>query len=320
MNVPQAEFIPAARSAPPEPSFLARLFDNRNFLGFLFMLPAALLLLVFLTYPLGLGTYLGFTDAKVGRPGVWIGIENYEFLITDSVFRLSVWNTFLYTFIASAAKFVLGLWLALLLNEHIPFKAFIRAIVLLPFIVPTVLSAIAFWWIYDAQFSIVSWVLTRLGVIHSYIDFLGDPILARMSVIIANIWRGVPFIAICLLAGLQTISPSLYEAAAIDGANPFQKFWHVTLPMLSPIIAVVMTFSVLFTFTDFQLIWVLTRGGPLNATHLMATLSFQRAIPGGALGEGAALATAMVPFLLAAILFSYFGLQRRAWQQGGNDK
>jgi len=319
MNVPQAEFIPPTRTALAPPSFLARLFDNRHFLGVLFMVPAAALLLLFLTYPLGLGVFLGFTDAKVGRPGEWIGIENYEFLVTDSVFRLSVWNTFLYTFIASAAKFVLGLWLALLLNEHIPFKAFIRAIVLLPFIVPTVLSAIAFWWIYDAQFSIVSWVLTRLGVIHSYIDFLGDPVLARMSVIIANIWRGVPFIAICLLAGLQTISPSLYEAAAIDGASPFQKFWHVTLPMLSPIIAVVMTFSVLFTFTDFQLIWVLTRGGPINATHLMATLSFQRAIPGGALGEGAAIATAMIPFLLAAILFSYFGLQRRRWQQGTKD-
>jgi multiple sugar transport system permease protein len=319
MNVPQTEFIPAARPTVATPSFLARLFDNRHFLGLLFMLPAALLLLVFMTYPLGLGVFLGFTDAKVGRPGEWIGIENYEFLVTDSVFRLSVWNTFLYTFIASAAKFVLGLYLALLLNEHIPFKAFIRAIVLLPFIVPTVLSAIAFWWIYDAQFSIVSWVLVKLGVIDSYINFLGEPVLARMSVIIANIWRGVPFIAICLLAGLQTISPSLYEAAAIDGANPFQKFWHVTLPMLSPIIAVVMTFSVLFTFTDFQLIWVLTRGGPINATHLMATLSFQRAIPGGALGEGAAIATAMIPFLLAAILFSYFGLQRRRWQQGTKD-
>jgi len=319
MNVPQTEFIPAARPTVATPWFLARLFDNRHFLGLLFMLPAALLLLVFMTYPLGLGVFLGFTDAKVGRPGEWIGIENYEFLVTDSVFRLSVWNTFLYTFIASAAKFVLGLYLALLLNEHIPFKAFIRAIVLLPFIVPTVLSAIAFWWLYDAQFSIVSWVLVKLGVIDSYINFLGEPVLARMSVIIANIWRGVPFIAICLLAGLQTISPSLYEAAAIDGASPFQKFWHVTLPMLSPIIAVVMTFSVLFTFTDFQLIWVLTRGGPINATHLMATLSFQRAIPGGALGEGAAIATAMIPFLLAAILFSYFGLQRRRWQQGTKD-
>ena len=127
----------------------------------------------------------------------------------------------------------------------------------------------------------------------------------------------MPFVAITLLAGLQTISPSLYEAAAIDGATPWQRFRHVTLPLLTPIIAVVMTFSVLFTFTDFQLIYVITRGGPLNATHLMATLVFQRAIPGGALGEGAAIATAMVPFLLAAILFSYFGLQRRAWQQGG---
>jgi multiple sugar transport system permease protein len=284
------------------------------------MLPAGALLLVFLTYPLGLGTWLGFTDAKIGRPGQWIGWENFEFLYGDEVARLSLFNTFFYTIVASALKFVLGLWLALLLNKHLPFKAFLRAIVLLPFIVPTALSAIAFWWIYDPQFSVVSWVLVKTGIIHQYIDFLGDPWMARFSTILANVWRGVPFVAITLLAGLQTISPSLYEAASLDGANDRQKFWYVTLPMLTPIIAVVMTFSVLFTFTDFQLIYVLTRGGPLNATHLMATLSFQRAIPGGALGEGAALATAMVPFLLAAILFSYFGLQRRAWQQGGTDK
>ncbi len=222
--------------------------------------------------------------------------------------------------VASVLKFILGLYLALLLNRHLPFKSFIRAIVLLPFIVPTALSAIAFWWIYDSQFSVVSWTLAHMGLIDRYIDFLGEPWLARFSVIAANIWRGVPFVAISLLAGLQTIPPSLYEAASIDGATPWQQFWNVTLPMLTPIIAVVMTFSVLFTFTDFQLIYVLTRGGPLNATHLMATLSFQRGIPGGALGEGAALATLMVPFLLAAILFSYFGLQRRAWQQGAADK
>ncbi|MCU0805376.1 MAG: sugar ABC transporter permease [Burkholderiales bacterium] len=283
------------------------------------MLPAAVLLLLFLTYPLGLGVWLGFTDAKIGREGVWVGLENYEFLFGDSVARLALFNTLFYTIAASIIKFVLGLWLALLLNKHLPFKAFLRAIVLLPFIVPTALSAIAFWWLYDAQFSVLSWTLTKLGWIDRYIDFLGDPWNARWSVIAANVWRGVPFIAITLLAGLQTISPSLYEAAAIDGATPWQQFWNVTLPLLTPIIAVVMTFSVLFTFTDFQLIYVLTRGGPLNSTHLMATLAFQRAIPGGALGEGSALAVAMVPFLLAAILFSYFGLQRRKWQQGGTD-
>ncbi|HUP98407.1 MAG TPA: sugar ABC transporter permease [Usitatibacter sp.] len=299
---------------------LSRFFNNRNVLGLLFMLPAGLLLLVFLTYPLGLGTWLGFTDTQVGRAGIWVGLDNYKFLWGDEVTRLALFNTLFYTFVASVIKFALGLWLALLLNRNLPFKSFFRAVVLLPFIVPTALSALAFWWIYDAQFSIVSWTLMKLGMINRYIDFLGEPWLARLSVIAANIWRGIPFVAICLLAGLQTISPSLYEAAALDGATPWQRFRFVTLPLLTPIIAVVMTFSVLFTFTDFQLIYVITRGGPLNATHLMATLSFQRAISGGSLGEGAAIATAMVPFLLAAILFSYFGLQRRAWQQGGNDK
>ena len=299
---------------------LSRALDNRAVLGGLFMLPLAALLLVFLTYPLGLGTYLGFTDAKVGRAGQWVGLENFEFLWGDAVTRLALFNTLFYTLIASVFKFGLGLWLALLLNKHIPFKAAIRAVVLLPFIVPTALSAIAFWWIYDAQFSIISWALFKLGIITEYIDFLGQPWAARFSTIAANIWRGVPFVAITLLAGLQTISPSYYEAASLDGASPWQQFRYVTFPLLTPIIAVVMTFSVLMTFTDFQLIYVLTRGGPLNATHLMATLSFQRAISGGSLGEGAAIATAMVPFLIAVILLSYFGLQRRAWQQGGSDK
>jgi multiple sugar transport system permease protein len=297
---------------------LARFQNSRNALGFAFMLPAAAVLLLFLTYPLGLGTWLGFTDTKVGRGGEWVGLENYLFLWNDPVTRLALFNTLFYTVVASVLKFFLGLWLAVLLNKNIRFKTFFRAVILLPYIVPTALSAIAFWWIYDSQFSIISWALVKLGLINTYIDFLGDPWNARMAVIVANVWRGVPFVAITLLAGLQTISPSYYEASAIDGATPWQQFRHVTLPLLTPIIAVVMTFSVLFTFTDFQLIYVITRGGPLNATHLMATLSFQRAISGGALGEGAAIAIAMVPFLLACIMFSYFGLQRRAWQQGSD--
>jgi multiple sugar transport system permease protein len=309
-----------ATDAPPRGGFpLARLFEGRTALGLLFLLPAAAFLLCFLTYPLALGVWLGFTDASIGRAGTFVGLENYRWLADDSVFWLSVFNTVVYTTVASVLKFALGLWLALLLNERLPFKTFFRAIVLLPWVVPTVLSAIAFWWIFDSQFSIISWVLLEWGWISAPINFLGDPWNARFSVIAANVWRGVPFVAISLLAGLQTIPPSLMEAAALDGATRWQMFRRVTLPLLTPIIAVVMTFSVLFTFTDFQLIYVLTRGGPVNATHLMATLSFQRAIPGGQLGEGAAIAVAMIPFLLAAILFSFFGLQRRRWQQGGSD-
>src|SRR3954470_2737647 len=239
--------------AAPSPSLGERIAQSRGLMAFLFMLPAATLLLVFLTYPLGLGVWLGFTDTRIGRPGVFIGLENYESLFHDNMFWLAVSNTVLYTVFATIGKFALGLWLALLLNNNLPAKALIRSIILVPWIVPTVLSALAFWWIYDPQFSIISWALVELGLIDHYIDFLGPPANARASLIAANIWRGIPFVAICLLAGLQTISPSLYEAAALDGATPWQRFRFVTLPLLTPIIAVVMTFSVLFTFTDFQL-------------------------------------------------------------------
>jgi multiple sugar transport system permease protein len=303
-----------ARQPIAEPTAWERLKVNRQWLGFWFMLPAAAFLVLFLAYPLGLGTWLSLTDARLGRAGVFVGLENYDFLRDDSVFWLSVLNTLLYTGVASAIKFAVGLYLALLLNEHLPFKAIIRAVVLIPFIVPTVLSAIAFWWLYDPQFSIISWTLKKAGLITANVDFLGDAWNARWSVIFANIWRGVPFVAITLLAGLQTVSPSLYEAATLDGATTWQRFRYITYPLLTPIIAVVMTFSVLFTFTDFQLIWVMTKGGPVNATHLMATYSYQRAILSGYLGEGAAISTAMI--LLAAILVSWFGLQRRKWQQG----
>jgi multiple sugar transport system permease protein len=303
----------------PEQSWLSRKLDDRRVLAFLFMLPVAVLLLTFLSYPLGLGIWLGFTDTRIGRDGIWIGLENYAYLFDDSVFWLSVFNTIVYTLVATVFKFGLGLWLALLLNHHLPFKSLIRAIVLLPWIVPTVLSAIAFWWIYDPQFSIISYVLKGMGLIDNNIDFLGQPWNARFSLIAANVWRGIPFVAISLLAGLQTISPSLYEAAMIDGATAWERFVHVTVPMLMPILAVVLTFSVLFTFTDFQLVYAITRGGPNNATHLMATLAFQRAIPGGYLGEGAAIAVAMIPFLVASTIFSYVALARRKWQQGGRD-
>lgn len=308
-----------AKPAYVEITTWARLKTNKNWLAIWFMLPAAAFLILFLAYPLGLGVWLSFTDARLGRDGIFVGFENYEYLWEDSTFWLSVFNTLLYTGVASTIKFAVGLYLALLLNERLPFKAIIRAVVLIPFIVPTVLSAIAFWWLFDPQFSIISWSLKKMHLITTNIDFLGDVWNARWSVIFANVWRGVPFVAITLLAGLQTVSPSLYEAATIDGATSWQRFRYITYPLLTPIIAVVMTFSVLFTFTDFQLIWVMTRGGPVNATHLMATYSYQRAILGGQLGEGAAISTAMIPFLLAAIMVSWFGLQRRKWQQGENN-
>src|SRR3954454_4231924 len=269
-----------------QPSWLAALFDWKPFLIFVCLLPAVGLLLTFLAYPLGLGIWLAFTDTTIGRSGQWIGLENFDYLFGDKLFWQAVFFSVFYTAIATVGKFGLGLWLALLLNNRLPFKSILRAIILLPWIVPTVLSAIAFWWIYDPQFSIISYIFVDvLAVRSTYFDFLGSAWPARWSLIAANVWRGIPFVAISLLAGLQTISPTLYEAALIDGATSWQRFRFITFPLLLPILAIVMTFSIIFTFSDFQLVYAITRGGPVNATHLLATLAFQRGIPGGNLGE-----------------------------------
>ncbi len=204
---------PAITFTPRQESWFARLFDWKPFLVFLCMLPAAGLLLVFLTYPLGLGIWLAFTDTTIGQPGHWIGLDNFISLAEDPIFWMSVTNTIFYTATATVGKFALGLWLALLLNHHLPFKAFIRAILLLPWIVPTVLSAIAWWWIYDPQFSIISYVV--VNVLHlqkQYINFLGTPWAARWSLVVANIWRGIPFVAITLLAGTPDHLPVIIRS------------------------------------------------------------------------------------------------------------
>ncbi|MEI7713323.1 MAG: sugar ABC transporter permease [Rhodospirillales bacterium] len=309
----------ALRERPKE-TWLAKLFDSKPFLVALCLLPCSGLLIVFLTYPLGLGLWLSLTDTTIGQPGEFIGLENFISLFDDQIFWNAVGYTIFYTAVATTGKFLLGLWLALLLNHNLPLKAILRATILLPWIVPTVLSSIAWWWIYDPQFSIVSYVAVDvLHVSDHYFDFLGSPWAARWSLIAANIWRGIPFVAITLLAGLQTIPPSLYEAALLDGASGWQKFRRITVPLLMPILSVALTLSVLFTFSDFQLVYAITRGGPFNSTHLMATLAFQRAIPGSQLGEGAAIAVSMIPFLLLATLVCFFGVGRRKWQQGGDN-
>lgn len=286
------------------------LIEDRNILGFTFIVPALAILLIFLAYPLILGIWLGFTNTLVGGKGEYVGLTNYLMLLSDRLFWLVTYNTFLYTSVAVLFKLILGFLLAIILNRDFRAKGFVRAIVLLPWIIPTVLSAIAFWWLFDTTFSGITWLLMKVGLIGHRIDYLGDPNNARISLIIVNIWRGIPFFTIGLLAGLQTINPTLYEAAEIDGAGPWKKFHRITLPLILPLLAVITTFSIIWTFADFQLIWVITKGGPANATHLYGTLSFQRAIPGGHLGEGAAISSFILPILLLCVLVTYRYLRR----------
>lgn len=273
------------------------LLERTPVLATLLLLPAAVLVGGLLAFPLTLGVLLGFKDATIGEPGSFIGLENYRYLITDPVLRITALNTALYTLVTLVFKLGLGLALALILNQRFAGYRFWRSVLLLPYVVPTVLSAFAWWWIFDPQFSFISWALVKVGLLHRNLDFLGTPWLARGSLMVANIWRGIPFFTVGYLAGLQAIPTELREAAQIDGAHDWQIFWQITWVLLLPLTTILTIFSAIFTFTDFQLVWTITRGGPANATHLFVTLAYQRAIAGGAMGEGAAIAGFTLPFL-----------------------
>jgi multiple sugar transport system permease protein len=271
--------------------------DRGPLLPTMLLVPAAVLLGGLLAFPLVLGVLLGFKDATIGEAGNFIGFENYRYLLTDPVLRITALNTALYTLVTVVFKLALGLALALILNQRFAGYRFWRSVLLLPYVVPTVLSAFAWWWILDPQFSFISWGLLKLGILDQHVNFLGNAWLARASLMVANVWRGIPFFTVGYLAGLQSIPKELHEAAAIDGATGWRTFWEITWVLLLPLTTILTIFSAIFTFTDFQLVWTITRGGPANATHLFVTLAYQRAIAGGALGEGAAIAGFTLPFL-----------------------
>ena len=290
---------------------LSAWLDRTPPLATLLLVPAAVLLGGLLAFPLALGVLLGFKDATIGDPGTYVGLENYRYLLTDPVLRITALNTALYTLVTIVFKLALGLALALILNQRFAGYRFWRSVLLLPYVVPTVLSAFAWWWIFDPQFSFISWALVKLGVLDHRVNFLGDPWLARGSLMAANVWRGIPFFTVGYLAGLQAIPVELHEAGRIDGATDWQIFWRITWILLLPLTTILTVFSAIFTFTDFQLVWTITRGGPANATHLFVTLAYQRAIAGGAMGEGAAIAGFALPFLAVLAWAALDALRRQ---------
>jgi len=296
-------------NTPPPPRRL-RVLEDERWLAFMLLVPTVVLLGLFIAYPFVRGIQLSVTNSRVGVAGDFVGFANYYKIWNDSIFRTAVYNTFLYTAVTTVFKLGLGLWLAILLNRDFRAKAFTRAFILLPFIIPTVLSTFAWRWMFDPTFSVINWTLYHLGLITARINWLGDPDLAMISIIVVNIWRGVPFFAISLLAGLQTISPELNEAAAIDGAKPWQRFWHITWPLLLPVTMVVVLFSVIQTLADFQIVYVMTGGGPANATHLFATYAYQIGVGTGLLSEGAAISLAMFPVLLLIVIIQLLYIRR----------
>jgi multiple sugar transport system permease protein len=326
MAVPDPRLRPVAGGATPVGEAIARpatfrvaarrsggvaqLLEDERVLGFLLLLPTLVLLALFIAYPFVKGVWLSLTSATVGNPGLFVGLKNFVKIWNDSIFQQAAYNTFVYTGVATVFKLALGMWLALLLNRHFRGKRLVRASMLLPFIIPTVLSTFAWKWMFDPTFSVLNWSLYHLGFIQTRIGWLTDPVLALGSVIVVNVWRGMPFYAITLLAGLQTVNPELHEAAAIDGANAWQRYWRITWPLLLPVTMVVTLFSVIQTFADFQLVYVLTGGGPANSTHLFATYAYQIGIATGLLGEGAAASLAMFPLLFFIVVIQLWYIRR----------
>jgi multiple sugar transport system permease protein len=291
----------AATGALARQGWLARTLEREAIFSWLMLAPAVLFLAAFVAYPFVYGVYLSLEDRQVAQEGTFIGLRNYLDNWNNPVFWQVARNTFVFTFSATVFKLVGGVALALVMNQAFPFKNVVRAALLLPWIVPTVLSTIAWMWIFDPTFSLINWLLVHGGLAEHGPSWVGDGFWAMVMVVVVNIWRGLPFYAITLLAALQTISGELYEAAAIDGATARQRFLYVTLPLLMPVLIITTMFSVIWTFSDFQLVYVLTGGGPSNQTHLFATYAFNIALGAGQLGSGASVALSMLPPLLMVI-------------------
>jgi multiple sugar transport system permease protein len=309
MSVRSEPLLRAARPAR-RTTALGVWLDRQSVFSWLMMAPPLLFLAALVGYPFCYGILLSLQDRPVAHTGTFIGLKNFATNFNDPIFWRVALNTFVYTAVATLLKMVGGLALALAMNQQFPLKNLMRALMLLPFIVPTVLSTVAWMWILDPAFSVLNWLLVAVGVPKPGPSWLGNPMLAMLSIIMINAWRGLPFYGITLLAGLQTVPPELYEAATIDGASGWQRFRYVTLPLLQPIILIVTLFSVIFTFADFQLVYVLTHGGPQNATQLFATYAFDIAMGAGQLGLGASVALAMLPALALLIVALTIYLRR----------
>lgn len=276
-------------------------WQREQTLGYAFITPALFVLVLLVAYPFVIALYLSVTDAFVGRPTTFVGLQNFINLLQHGTFRQTLANSFVFTGIAVTLKLILGLLLALALHQKLRFQRFWRGALLLPWVVPSALATLGWTWMFDSLYSVINWTLIHLGLIEVGPNWLGEAVLAKCAVIAVNVWRALPFFAISILAGLVSIPDELYEAAAADGAGAIQRFFYITLPLLKPVLAIVLLFSTIFTFSNFDIVYVLTRGGPVNSTHLFATLARQTGLESGLLGEGAAISLFMFPVLVIVV-------------------
>jgi multiple sugar transport system permease protein len=302
---PTSTAVPASQQQPSGGTWRPGAGEER--LAYCLLAPAFLLLALLIAYPFITSLYMSVTDRRIAMPGRFVGLQNFlELVREDEMFRQTLWNSVLYVVGAVGLKTLTGLVAALLLHGMARARPIFQAFLMLPWVVPASLSVLAWWWMYDPMSSVINWVLVNSGIVSRPIPWLSDPFWARSAIIITNVWRGLPFFALCFLAGLVSIPRDYYEAAETDGAGAIASFWRITLPLLRPMLGIVVLYSVVMTIADFEIVYILTRGGPRNSTHLLGTLAYQVGLTGGRLGEAAAISLFIFPVL---VVVSYFMLR-----------
>jgi multiple sugar transport system permease protein len=321
---------PVAGGASPEASVSVRIsrrsgvrpwwrtpVARRYLFGYTLLSPAVLYVGLLVGVPFVFSLYLAMSDASVGDPvAKFVGLENFRSALQNQTFYVALRNTLLFTASAGVLKGLLGTSLAFLLTQQFVGRRIVRALIVIPFTIPIAISVLGWKWMFDSQFSVINWALSRLGLIGGYGSeswpiWLGQPILAFLSVMFVNVWRGFPFSAIVLMAGLTSVAPEIVEAAKVDGANFLQRFRLVIVPMIAPILFVGTAFDTVFTLSDLSIVYLLTNGGPDGATEILPTLAYNTGIRAGALGRGAAIAIFLFPLLLPAMIVLLRTLRRK---------
>ncbi len=280
-------------------------------LSYLLITPALFYIFALVGVPFFLALYFSVSSVSLGEPGRFVGLSNFIALVQNQIFRQAFANTFIFTFASQIIGGPLGLCLAFILLQKMPAKRLIRFFLMLPWTIPIALSTLSWKFIFDPELSIVNWILVRVIGPDARVNWLGTEFLAMATVVAVNVWRGIPFGAIVILAGMTSVSPEIIEAATVDGANWLQRWNYVVFPMILPILFVGLLFQIVFTFTDLSVVYLLTQGGPLNSTHILPSLAFQIGIASGQLGQGSATAVFMLPALLVFVVFMLRFLRRR---------
>jgi multiple sugar transport system permease protein len=285
---------------------------QRLVFGYSLLSVAILYMALLVGVPFFFSLYLSLSDASVGNPVArYVGLANFFAIFEDQTFRQALRNTIVFTVVAGIFKGLLGTLLAFLLIQEVQGKKLIRSLIVIPWTLPVAISALAWKWMFDPQFSAINWVGTHLHLMRGWPIWLGEPGLAMASVIMVNVWRGFPFAAIVLLAGFSAVPLELLDAGKVDGANFFQRYGKIIVPIIAPILFVGLLFDTVFTLSDLSIVYLLTLGGPMGATEILATRALEIGVQAGALGRGAAISLVLFPILVPVVYFMLRLLRRR---------